>query len=141
MSRLADAVIRAVDDHLDLLPLDADTKNPLRMASGLQAFATAATLRTRLRLVLVDLGPFFDPDAQPITLALARNMRLDAVLAVAGPHGADPRDMATLAEHLSQSGCDLLGTIENRTAKRIALFLTPDLRPSDPSPCISTTGN
>ncbi len=113
----ADAVIRAVDDNLDLLPLDAATSNPLRLAASLQASATAGTLREAYDLVLVDLGPFFDPDAQPIALELVRNMQLDAALAVAGPQGADPRDMATLAEYLGQNGCDLLGTIENRTAK------------------------
>ena len=44
-------------------------------------------------------------------------LRLDAVLAVTGPRGADPRDLTTIANHLGEIGCDLLGTVENRTAK------------------------
>jgi Mrp family chromosome partitioning ATPase len=116
----ADAVIHAVDDHIDLLPLDATTKYPLRLAGCFQATATADVLRAAYDLVLVDLGPFFDPEAQPITLQLARTMQLDVCLAVAGPKGADPRDVATVAEYLGRRGCHMLGTIENRTANKSA---------------------
>jgi Mrp family chromosome partitioning ATPase len=116
----ADAVIRAQDDNLDLLALDTKTSNPLRLAGRLQAFNTASALRGAYDLVLADLGPFFDPDSQPVLLELVRNMRFDAAIVVTGPQGADPRDLATLAEHLDQHGCQLLGTIENRTAKTTA---------------------
>lgn len=113
----ADAIVRAMDDNLDLLPLDSKTAQPLRLAAGLQTFATAAALRNSYDIVLVDLGPFFDPDSQPITLELIRNMRLDAAIAVAGPQGADPRDLATLAAYLDPISCELIGTIENRIAQ------------------------
>jgi MinD-like ATPase involved in chromosome partitioning or flagellar assembly len=122
----ADAVIRAVDDDLDLLPLDAETANPLRLVGSLQTTATAGALRSAYDLVLVDLGSFFEPDSQPIAMELVRSMGIDAALAVAGPHPADPRDLATLAEYLGQSECDLLGTIENRVAKPQAIGPAPD---------------
>jgi Mrp family chromosome partitioning ATPase len=114
---VTDAVIRAADEKLDLLPLSTGTSDPLRLAGGLQASATAWALRNAYDLVLVDLGAFFDPESQPIALELVRNMRIDAALAVAGPDGADPRDLATIAEYLGRSGCQLLGTVENRVAQ------------------------
>jgi Mrp family chromosome partitioning ATPase len=75
---IADAVIRADDDNLDLLPLDRETSDPLRLAGSLQVSTTAGALRYAYDLVLVDLGPFFDPDSQPIALELVRNMRIRA---------------------------------------------------------------
>lgn len=115
---LPDAVIRATDDQLDLLALVGESPaDALRLASSPQARATAGVLRYAYDLVLVDLGAFFDPDSQPSVLELVRSLGIDAVLAVAGPTPADPRDLATVAEYLGQSGCELLGTIENRAAK------------------------
>ena len=115
---LADAVIRATDDNLDLLALGAKAaKDPQSLAAGLQAAVTAGVLRHAYDLVLVDLGTFFDPASQPIALELIRNMGLDSVAAVLGPEPADARDMATLSEYLEPTGCQLFGTIENRVAK------------------------
>jgi Mrp family chromosome partitioning ATPase len=115
---LADAVIRATDDHFDLLALDArKTDKALQLVGGLQAVVTAGVLRHGYDVVLVDAGPFFDSASQPIVLELTRNMGIDAVLAVTGPEPANARDLGTLAGHLSRSGCELLGTIENRVAK------------------------
>ena len=65
---------------------------------------------------ITDLGAFFDPESQPIALNLIRNLQIDVVLTVAGPQPADARDLASIAEHLGRSNCELLGTIENRTS-------------------------
>jgi Mrp family chromosome partitioning ATPase len=114
---LADAVIRAQDDHLDLLALDArKPANPQKLVGGLQAVVTAGVLRHAYDLVLIDIGAYFDSASQPIVLELVRNMGLDAALAVCGPTPAAPSDTATVANSLSRSGCELLGIIENRVA-------------------------
>jgi Mrp family chromosome partitioning ATPase len=115
---LADAVIRATDDNLDILALGSKAiKNPQPLAAGLQAAVSAGVLRHAYDMVLVDLGTFFDPASQPIVLELARNMGIDSVVTVAGPEPADPRDMATITEYLEPLSCQLIGTIENRVAK------------------------
>ncbi|HEX5472932.1 MAG TPA: hypothetical protein VFW73_13655 [Lacipirellulaceae bacterium] len=114
---LADAVIRAADDHLDLLALDAKpVKDPQALAGGLQATVAAGVLRHAYDLVVIDLGPFFDPSAQPVVLELVRNMGIDRVIAISGSEPADPRDLATIVEYLEPTGCQLLGTIENRVS-------------------------
>jgi Mrp family chromosome partitioning ATPase len=115
---LVDAVIRATDDNLDILALGRKTaRDPQSLAEGLQAAVSAGVLRHAYDMVLVDLGPFFDPASQPIVIELVRNMGIDTVVAVAGPEPADPRDMATITEYLEPIGCQLIGTIENRVAK------------------------
>lgn len=115
---LADAVIHASDDNLDVLALGAKAiKNPQPLVGGLQAAVTAGVLRHAYDLALLDLGAFFDPASQPIVLELISNMGVDAAIAVAGPKPADRRDLATIVEHLDRSGCELLGVIENRVAK------------------------
>lgn len=115
-SPLADAVIRATDDNLDLLALgEKPAKNLQPLAKGLQAAVSAGVLRHAYDLVLIDLGTFFDPTSQPVVLELVRNMGIDTVIAVAGPESADPRDMATITEYLEPLHCQLMGTIENRT--------------------------
>jgi Mrp family chromosome partitioning ATPase len=115
---LADAVIRATDDNLDILALGAKaTRDPQSLAAGLQAAVSAGVLRHAYDMVLVDLGTFFDPASQPVVLELVRNMGIDTVVAVAGPEPLDPRDMATISEYFDPLGCQLMGTIENRVAK------------------------
>jgi Mrp family chromosome partitioning ATPase len=115
---LAEAVIRATDDNLDILALGANaSKDPQRLAAGLQAAVSAGVLRHAYDLVLFDLGTFFDPASQPVVLELVRNMGIDTVVAVAGPQPADPRDMTTVTEYLEPLGCQLMGTIENRVVK------------------------
>jgi Mrp family chromosome partitioning ATPase len=112
---LSDAVIRAADDHLDVLALDErKPTNAVRLASGLQAVVTAGVLRHAYDVVLLDLGSFFDSESQPILLELVRKMGIDAVLAVTGPN--DASDLAAVAAQLGRSGCELLGSIENRIA-------------------------
>lgn len=115
---LAEAVIRATDDNLDILALGPNAaKDSQRLAAGLQAAVSAGVLRHAYDLVLFDLGTFFDPASQPVVLELVRNMGIDTVVAVAGPEPADPRDMATVTEYLEPLGCQLMGTIENRVVK------------------------
>ena len=115
---LADAVIHATGDDLDVLALGTrPVKDPLPLASGLQAAVTAGVLRHAYDLVLLDMGTFFDPASQPSVLELTINMGIDAVVAVTGPEPADPRDVATVVEHLDRGTCELLGVIENRVAK------------------------
>jgi Mrp family chromosome partitioning ATPase len=112
---LPDAVIHATGDNLDVLILGRrPVKDSKTLAGGLQAAMTAGVLRHAYDLVLVDLGTFFDPDSQPTLLQLVSNMGVDAVVAVTGPEPADPRDVATIVEHLDRSGCELLGIVENR---------------------------
>jgi Mrp family chromosome partitioning ATPase len=119
---LADAVVRATEDNLDILTLGPKaTRDPLSLAGGLQAAVSAGVLRHAYDMVLVDLGTFFDPTSQPVVLELVRNMGIDTVVAVAGPESADPRDMATITEYLEPLGCQLMGTIENRVAKHQAI--------------------
>jgi Mrp family chromosome partitioning ATPase len=115
---LADALIRAEDDRLDVLPLgpnSPDVSSRQRIWNhGLQLAATAGALRHAYDLVLVDLGAFFDPASQPPALALIEQMRIQGVLAVTAPDRNDVRDLETVTEHLSGRDCELLGTIENR---------------------------
>jgi len=111
---LADALIRAEDDDLDLLPLDPQTRTTPQPSAELQLSATAGALRHAYDVALVDLGTFFDPLSQPAALELVHHMRIDAALAVAEPARLDARDLATVAEYLGERGCTLLGAIENR---------------------------
>src|SRR5262249_35878691 len=116
---LADAVIRATDDNLDLLAIGPKaSRDPEPLATSLQAAGTAGVLRHAYDLALVDVGTFFDPTSQPVVLELLRNMGIDTVVAVTGPDAADPRDLATIHEYLEPIGCQLLGTIENRVTKQ-----------------------
>jgi Mrp family chromosome partitioning ATPase len=115
---LADGVIRATDDRFDLLALDArKPDNALQLVGGLQAVVTAGVLRHAYDIVLLDLGAYFDSESQPVVAELVRNMGIDAMLTVTGPEPPEPRGLETLAAQLSRSGCELLGTIENRVAK------------------------
>ncbi len=111
---VADAIVRATSDNLDLLPLASKTRNAFGLVTGPHAARTADTLRTAYDLTLIDLGAFFDAHSQPTLLELVHNLRVDAAIAVAGPQAADPRDLATLGEYLGAQHCELLGTIENR---------------------------
>ena len=115
---LSDAVVRAQDNRLDLLALDArQPANAARLIGGLQAVVTAGVLRHTYEVVLVDLGAFSDSSTPPIALEVVRNMALDSVLIIAGPEPPDDRDLDNVAAQLARSGCELLGTIENRVAK------------------------
>ncbi len=119
---VADAIIRALDDNLDLLPCRSQpaSHNPPDWLMGLPTAAFASVLRAAYDLTLVDLGAYFHPESQPIVLDMVRTMRIDGVLAVAGPQPADPRDLAVLEEYLGQAGCQLLGILENRVAQSSA---------------------
>lgn len=116
---LADAMIRAEDDHLDLLPLEPhaprDHRRHVMAANGLQLSATAGALRHAYDLVIIDLGTFFDPNSQPAALQLVENMRISSLVAVTEPGRQDPRDLITLTAHLAEFECDVLGIVENRT--------------------------
>ena len=112
---LADAVIHSTGDNLNVLALGPrPVKDSQPLAGGLQAAVTAGVMRHSFDLSIVDLGTFFDPASQPTVLELISNMGVDATVAVVGPDPADPRDVATIVEHLNRSGCELLGVIENR---------------------------
>jgi Mrp family chromosome partitioning ATPase len=114
---LSDAVIRAADDNIDLLALDAKTTHdPLRLVAGGQIEECATTIRRHYELALIDLGAFFDPMTKPIMLELIRNMRVGSVIIVALAEEADSRDLNTVAEQFGGCGCKLLGRIENRVA-------------------------
>jgi Mrp family chromosome partitioning ATPase len=111
---LADALVRAEVDRLDLLSLDPNDRSTPQAAEALQLSATAGALRHAYDVALVDLGTFFDPTSQPAALDLVRNMRIESVLAVSATDPADVRDLATISQYLSELNCKLLGTIENR---------------------------
>jgi Mrp family chromosome partitioning ATPase len=115
---LADAVIRAADDCLDLLALELNTsKDPLRLIAGHEIESCANLIRRNYDLALIDLGAFFDGATRPIKLELVRKLGIDAALVVSQPDETDLRDLRTLAEQLDQTGCELMGRIENRVAK------------------------
>jgi Mrp family chromosome partitioning ATPase len=117
-AQLADAAIHATVDNLDILALGTrPALDPKPLVSNLQTAVTAGILRHAYDLVLMDIGTFFDPTSQPIVLELIGNMGVDAMVAIAGPHPADPRDINTINEYLDKNGCELLGVIENRIAK------------------------
>jgi len=114
---LADAVIRASDNQLDLLALGTKpSEDKLRLVSSLQMVVTAGVLRHAYELVLIDAGAANDPAAHPILETLARNLGLDTALAVTGPQPT-MQEVDALAEMLSRSGCELLGIVENRVPK------------------------
>ncbi|HEX2475330.1 MAG TPA: cellulose synthase operon protein YhjQ/BcsQ [Lacipirellulaceae bacterium] len=115
---LADAVIRAGEDCLDLLALGATRADePLRLIAGHEIEACANLIRRDYELALIDLGAFFDVATRPILLELVRKLGIDAALVVSQPEETDARDLAALAEQIGRSGCELLGRIENRVAK------------------------
>jgi Mrp family chromosome partitioning ATPase len=114
-SPLTDAAIRATNERFDLLALCGRMPNDMaRAVAGLQAVVTAGVLRHAYDHVLFDLGAFLDAASRPILLELVRNMGIDAVVAVTRPGGAAARDVGALADQLVRSGCEFLGTIENR---------------------------
>jgi Mrp family chromosome partitioning ATPase len=115
---VGDAIVRAVEDRLDLLALSTDRSiDPLALLSGPNSTRLADQLRAEYDVVLVDLGAFFDPRSQPIVLALVSQWNIRSVLAISGNEEADPRDLETLAEHLEQRGCTLAGVAANRFAR------------------------
>lgn len=128
---LADAMIRAVDERFDLLILSAERlDDPLALAAGAPTAETAAVLQQHYDVVLIDLGGYFDPRSQPVALELVRQMHIESVLLVAQPEEVDPRDLNTVAGRLAQSGCELVGIVENRTTRPVpanhdSLYHTP----------------
>jgi Mrp family chromosome partitioning ATPase len=112
---VTDALVQSVDERLDVLLLSSmSPSDPLLLAGSPQAMNTAELLRQRYELVLVDLGAYFDPRSQPVTIELARSLGIEAAVVVAGPNPVDARDLATVEENLNGRGCELLGIIENR---------------------------
>ena len=119
---VAEAVIRAEADHVDLLPLDAREltgrePNGTKLAAGLQTAITAGVLRYAYDLVLVDLGAVLAPRTYATMSHLIRNMRIDAALMITNPQNAKTDDLTIAGELLDETGCELLGMIENRTNK------------------------
>jgi Mrp family chromosome partitioning ATPase len=114
---VAEAVIRAANDCVDLLPLGDHTYHAEQLAAGLQPAVTAGVLRHAYDVALVDLGPILDDAAFAVTEPLIRNMRIDAAILVTDAHRGDATDLAMAGELLGQTGCELLGAIENRVAK------------------------
>jgi Mrp family chromosome partitioning ATPase len=116
---LVEAVIRAARDHVDLLPLGARSRlarhnDGAQLAAGLQSSVTADVLREAYDLVLLDLGALLAPRAFSTIDHLLRNMRIDAAVAVSDPRHAAADDLKIAGELLEESGCELLGVIENR---------------------------
>jgi Mrp family chromosome partitioning ATPase len=117
---VSEAVIRAENDGLDLLPLDvrqpnAREPNGAQLAAGLQIVITAGVLRYAYEIVLVDLGAILAPRSFATISQLLRNMRIEAAVAVTDPKHARPDDFNVAGELLDETGCQLLGLIENRT--------------------------
>jgi len=127
---LGDAIVRATDDHLDLLAVTASPAdgNSACVATD-ETARCSGMLRDAYHVVLFDLGPYFDANSRAIALDLVRRMKIDAVLAVTGPQPADLRDLATISENLKQAGCELSGVIENRVAQVTAA--SPPKAPSN----------
>jgi len=117
---VAEAVIRAENDGVDLLPLDlrapaAREPNGARLATGLQTSITAGVLRYAYEIVLVDLGAILAPRSFNTVSHLIRNMRIDSAIAVTDPKHAQADDFTIAGELLDETGCELVGLIENRT--------------------------
>jgi len=113
---VAEAVIRAAEDHVDLLPLGGHTYHADGLAGGLQPAVTAGVLRHAYQIALLDLGPIFDEEAIATTGQLIRNMRIDAAILVTDAHRTDAGELAAAGDMLRENGCELLGAIENRIA-------------------------
>lgn len=116
---VAEAVIHAENDGVDLLPLDlrapaAREPNGARLATGLQTSITAGVLRYAYEIVLVDLGAILAPRSFNTVSHLIRNMRIESAIAVTDPKHAEPDDFTVAGELLDETGCELLGLIENR---------------------------
>jgi Mrp family chromosome partitioning ATPase len=119
---VAEAVIRAETDHVDLLPLDAREltgrePNGAKLAAGLQTAISGGVLRYAYDVVLVDLGAVLAPRTYATMSQLIRNMRIDAALMITNPRKAEPDDLTIAGELLDETGCELLGMIENRINK------------------------
>lgn len=117
---VAEAVIHAQHDGLDLLPLDARDPanrepNGAKLAAGLQSSITAGVLRYAYEIVLVDLGAILAPRSFTSIHHLIRNMRISTAIAVTDPKHAEPDDLTVAGELLDETDCELLGVIENRT--------------------------
>ena len=72
-------------------------------------------LRYAYELVLVDLGAILAPRSFATIQHLIRNMRIESALAVTDPKQAQADDQTIAGELLDETGCELLGLIENRT--------------------------
>lgn len=117
---VAEAVIHAENDGVDLLPLDlrapaAREPNGARLATGLQTSITAGVLRYAYQIVLVDLGAILAPRSFNTVSHLIRNMRIETAVAVTDPKHAQADDFTVAGELLDETGCELVGLIENRT--------------------------
>jgi Mrp family chromosome partitioning ATPase len=117
---VAEAVIRSEADGIDLLPLDlreptAREPNGAKLASSVQTTITAGVLRYAYDMVIVDLGAILAPRSFATMSHVLRNMRIEAAIAVTDPKHAEADDFAVAGELLDESGCELLGLIENRT--------------------------
>jgi MinD-like ATPase involved in chromosome partitioning or flagellar assembly len=113
---VAEAVIRAAGERLDLLPLDRSAAKGVELAGGLQAAVTAGVLRHAYEVALMDLGPILDSDTFAASSLLVRNMQIDMAILVVDAEFADPYDVAKAGQLLGEQGCPLLGAIENRVA-------------------------
>jgi Mrp family chromosome partitioning ATPase len=116
---VAEAVIHAENDGVDLLPLDlrapaAREPNGARLATGLQTSITAGVLRYAYEIVLVDLGAILAPRSFNTVSHLVRNMRIESAIAVTDPKHAEADDLVVAGELLDETGCELIGMIENR---------------------------
>jgi Mrp family chromosome partitioning ATPase len=116
---VAEAVIRSEADGIDLLPLDlreptAREPNGAKLASSVQTTITAGVLRYAYDMVIVDLGAILAPRSFATMSHVLRNMRIEAAIAVTDPKHAETDDFAVAGELLDESGCELLGLIENR---------------------------
>jgi Mrp family chromosome partitioning ATPase len=120
---VAEAVIHAVNDGVDLLPLGSQVYDGEQLGGGLQAAVTAGVLRQAYQITLLDLGAILDTDAFATTSQLIRNMRIDAAVLVTDAHRTDSGELVTAGELLREHECELLGAIENRVAKTQAISL------------------
>jgi Mrp family chromosome partitioning ATPase len=116
---VAEAMIRATHDRVDLLPLDTGrclaSHEATELVAGMQTTVTAGVLRTAYDLVLVDLGALLAPGAYTALSHLLRLMPIEAAIVVTNPRTADAHDTAVVGDLLEEDGCELLGVIENRT--------------------------
>jgi Mrp family chromosome partitioning ATPase len=115
-AQVAEAVIRAQNDQVDLLPLGKRELDGSLLAAGLQTSVTAGVLRYAYDVVLLDLGAILAPSSFATTVHLLQTMQIDGALLVADRRQADQSDLSMAAELVKENGCEPLGIIENRAA-------------------------
>ena len=108
---LCDVLIESIEDGLALLPLRAAVAQPERLAGDLYWRTTIDALRTRYRLVLLDVGTLGMDDAEQPWLRADAGIDAAIVVGREGDHGREALMSAVCRLHEGQ--IEVLGVVEN----------------------------